>query len=52
MADADGWNGPRRHDEGEFGRLLNKLRDLETRLAAVERGAPLKSAGIGVNETC
>lgn len=50
MADTDGWNGPRGNDEDGFGRLLKELREVKQRLAAVERGAPLKSAGIGVNE--
>src|SRR5690606_15883277 len=50
MADADGWAGPRRNDEEGFGRLLNKLNNQDERLAAVERGAPLRAAGIGVDE--
>lgn len=50
MADTDGFNGPRRNDEDGFGRLLADLRNTKERLAAVERGAPLKAAGVGVNE--
>jgi len=50
MSDTDGWNGPRRGGEDDFGRWTDIIRDLQKRLAAVERGAPLRAAGIGVNE--
>lgn len=50
MADADGWNGPRRHGEDGVTRLVNEMKKLDQRLSAVERGAPLRSAGISVTE--
>ncbi|MBZ2197281.1 hypothetical protein [Occultella gossypii] len=49
MADADGWNGGRRNDESGYGRLLNIIRAQEDRIAALERGAPLRAAGIGMS---
>lgn len=49
MGDADGWNGGRRNDEAGYGRLLNVIANLQARLAAVERGAPLRSAGISAS---
>lgn len=48
MADEDGFNGPRRHNEDDLGRLLNRIRQLERQVAELQRGAPLRSAGIGM----
>src|SRR5699024_7747113 len=46
MSDEQGWNGPRRHDEAGLGRLLNRIKQLEQQVADLQRGAPLRSAGI------
>ena len=46
MSDEQGWNGPRRHDEAGLGRLLNRIKQLEQQVAELQRGAPLRSAGI------
>lgn len=49
MADEDGWGGNRRHDEAGLGRLLNIIKAQDRRIAAQERGAPLRAAGIGAS---
>lgn len=49
MADEDGYAGPRRHDEAGLGRLLNIIKEQERRIAALERGAPLRAAGISAS---
>lgn len=49
MSDEQGWNGPRRHDEAGLGRLLNRIKQLEQQVADLQRGAPLRSAGIRMN---
>lgn len=50
MADTEGWNGPRRGGTDGLERLMRELEQVKSRLAAVERGAPLRAAGIGVDE--
>lgn len=49
MADTDGWNGPRRHDEAGLGRLMNEIATLKRQVAELQRGAPLRAAGIGAS---
>lgn len=49
MADTDGWNGNRRHDEADLGRLLNRIKALEQGYAELARGAALRAAGIGAS---
>lgn len=54
MSDLDGWNGAARHDDSQndgMQALVNRLRSLLARLEGVERGGPLRAAGITVEDT-
>lgn len=42
----DGWQGTPRYPTGEFSQLLSMLRDLDRRLAALERAAPGRVSGL------
>lgn len=41
-----GWQGPHRVHASEFGRLITMLRELDRRLQALERAAPLRASQI------